>query len=104
QVLFARGSYLVNAIANCNDCHTNPSRDFMSPLATINTAQFLTGGAVFEVPPPLNMITHTERTMSANLIGEQFGFLSRGGDLFTFIATLTEGVHAQVPSRPPLGF
>ena len=60
--LFGRGSYLVNAIADCNGCHTNPAR---AQSHAITTAQYLAGGAVFSVPPPLQPVVHIVRTMSA---------------------------------------
>ena len=53
QAQFGRGSYLVNALADCSGCHTNPSRNFTRgpSYLRINTAQYLEGGAVLVVPP-----------------------------------------------------
>ncbi|MBB5344717.1 cytochrome C [Tunturibacter empetritectus] len=46
------GSYLVNAIGGCNDCHTNPSyavggNPFLGQPKQINTAGYLAGGQTF---------------------------------------------------------
>ncbi len=46
------GSYLVNAVGGCNDCHTNPSyvnggNPFMGQPKQVNTAGYLGGGMVF---------------------------------------------------------
>jgi hypothetical protein len=46
------GSYLVNAVAGCNDCHTNPSyttsgNPFQGQAKKVNTAGYLSGGMAF---------------------------------------------------------
>lgn len=46
------GSYLVNSIGGCNDCHTNPPHaaggdPFLGQPAKINSANFLAGGVKF---------------------------------------------------------
>ena len=46
------GSYLVNAVGGCNDCHTNPSfavggNPFMGQPKKINAAHYLGGGQLF---------------------------------------------------------
>ena len=46
------GSYLVNAVGGCNDCHTNPSYvpggdPFMGQHKLVNTAHYLAGGQQF---------------------------------------------------------
>jgi hypothetical protein len=50
--LVGLGSYVVNAIGGCNDCHTNPSyahggNPFMGQPKQINTTHYLAGGMVF---------------------------------------------------------
>jgi hypothetical protein len=100
--LFGRGSYLVNAVAPCIDCHTNPSRNGPS----VNTGIYLSGGAVFPTPPPLQPVLRTVRTMSENLTGPTQGFFN-GTDqsiappqpvsFSTFLRLITEGVHADDP-------
>jgi collagen triple helix repeat protein len=102
QALFGRGSYLVNAVAGCNDCHTNPPYNFASSTPfRINTDVYLTGGTVFRVPPPLQPRLHQKRTMSENLIGQNHGF---NVSFPVFLATLTQGVHADDPDPTPLGW
>ncbi len=46
------GSYLVNAVGGCNDCHTNPSfvtggNPFLGQPKIVNAENFLAGGAAF---------------------------------------------------------
>jgi len=46
------GSYLVNAVGGCNDCHTNPnykdgSDPFKGQKKVVNAAGYLSGGIVF---------------------------------------------------------
>ncbi|HVY45867.1 MAG TPA: hypothetical protein VHB21_08315 [Minicystis sp.] len=96
QAKFGRGSYLVNAIASCNDCHTNAPR---LPSGKINTAAYLTGGAVFEnAPPPF---TNQKRSMSADLIGANNGFYD---PFFSFLELIQEGKHVEDPGQPPLAW
>lgn len=105
QAAFGRGSYLVNSGAACNDCHTNADRDY-TPGATflkINTAQYLAGGRVFAVPPPLNTLTKQTRSMSANLSGVVNGFIG-GTDFPTFLAIVQTGTHADDSPAFPLAF
>jgi len=50
--LVGLGSYLVNAVAACNECHSNPTylpggNPFMGQPTKINTAGFLAGGQAF---------------------------------------------------------
>jgi hypothetical protein len=50
--LVGLGSYIVNAQAACNDCHTNPPYaaghdPFMGQPAQVNTANYLAGGMQF---------------------------------------------------------
>jgi hypothetical protein len=50
--LVGLGSYLVNAVGGCNDCHTNPSyatggNPFMGQTKMVNKAGYLAGGAAF---------------------------------------------------------
>jgi hypothetical protein len=103
QGLYARGSYIVNAQSGCNDCHTNPPRSFAPGpnYLQINTAQFLSGGAVFAVPPGLNIRTHTRRTMGADLTGGNNGF----SDGFkSFMGIITEGSHVEDNPPRPVAF
>jgi hypothetical protein len=50
--LVGLGSYLVNAVAGCNDCHTNPSylptgNPFLGEPTKVNVAGYLAGGQTF---------------------------------------------------------
>src|SRR6185503_1914483 len=103
QRLFGRGSYLVNAISSCNDCHTNPMRDFAygPNYLDINTAQYLSGGGVYTVPPGLNAAIKQTRTMATNLTGEQNGI---SYSFATFLAKMVQGLHVDRPGAPPLGW
>jgi hypothetical protein len=50
RALVGTGSYLVNAVALCNNCHTSPSyldNPFVGDPGTINTAGYMAGGASF---------------------------------------------------------
>jgi hypothetical protein len=103
KALYGRGSYLVAAVAICSDCHTNPSRTFTPGpgFLKMGTAQFLTGGAVFAVPPGLDALTKTTRTMSANLLGKTHGFT---WDITKFSAALTEGKFDLGTTTRPIQF
>ena len=53
--LLGLGSYIVNAQAGCNDCHTNPpyapgGNPYLGEPKRINVAGYLAGGTVFPVP------------------------------------------------------
>ncbi len=100
---FGRGSYLVNAAAQCNDCHTYPARD-NTPGPTylkVNTAGYLSGGQAFISPEGLDMLTGISRTMSANLTGETKGIKY---SFSTFLQTRPTATHAANPSHGHLGF
>jgi hypothetical protein len=76
---YGRGSYLVNAVAGCSDCHTNPARNF-SPgpdFIRVNTGQFMTGGSVFALPPGLDAALKVTRSMGANLLGAEHGAMGK---------------------------
>lgn len=50
--LVGEGSYLVNAVGGCNDCHTNPSYapggdPFQGQPKVVNAAHYLAGGQAF---------------------------------------------------------
>jgi hypothetical protein len=97
--LYGRGAYLVNAVADCSGCHTNPER----AAGKVNFAQYMTGGRVFPTPPPLQPILKTARVMSANLLGPNGFFVANTWP--TFLALITQGVHAEDPApQAPLGF
>jgi hypothetical protein len=103
DTVYGRGSYLVNALAGCNDCHTNPNRTGPPGSGKINTAAFLTGGAVFNPPPPIQAATGYNRTMSENLIGVTNGFFAHA-HFDTFLSLIVEGTHVDDPKPMPLGW
>lgn len=103
QARYGRGSYLVNAIAHCNDCHTNSAR----ANGKVNFASFMTGGAIFPTPPPLQPLLKTTRVMSANLLGPNgyFNATPGGTNFSTFESALMTGLKTdEPPPQAPLGF
>ena len=106
--VFARGSYLANSLSTCGECHTqglpgaSPGRDYALHLVTTN---YLTGGNVFGVPPPLQPVIHQTRTMAANLIGASEGFFFEPGtDYALFQQIIATASHADETPPRPLGF
>ena len=101
--LFGRGSYLVNAVAGCNDCHTNPDRN--QKTLKINTDAYLAGGRTFAVPPPLAPLIRQTRTMTSDLLGATHGFFHEPGTtLDVFIDLIVTGTHVDEVPPTPLGF
>jgi hypothetical protein len=94
------GSYIVSALAHCNDCHTHPDRT--QDGSKVNTASFLTGGTVFATPPPLQPILKTVRATSANLLGASHGFFQEPGDSYARFRSLirTGTLVDETPARP----
>jgi hypothetical protein len=81
--LVGLGSYLVNAVAGCNDCHTHPSYvpggdPFKGETPIINAEQYLTGGRQFG-PFTSKNITPDQDGRPAGLTFEEFKFLIRTG-------------------------
>lgn len=97
---YGRGSYIANATAHCNDCHTHPDRT--ADQRKVNTADFLTGGTVFNTPPPLQPLQRTVRATSANLKGATNGFFNEPDDTFArFGAIMSTGTLVdETPARP----
>jgi hypothetical protein len=98
QAQIGRGAYVANA-AQCNDCHTNPPRLGLMPgdadYLHVDTANYLTGGRVFEVPAPLQPKLGQVRTMSTDLTGATNGFLQQPYDSFSrFLSIIESGTHA----------
>ncbi|MCB9653614.1 MAG: collagen-like protein [Deltaproteobacteria bacterium] len=97
--LYGRGSYLVNAIAGCNDCHTNPSRNLVpgEDFLHVNVSAYLSGGRVFDVPAGLDAATGYSRTVAANLSGARRGRL---GSFPEFLEAVTQGMTGRTPRDP----
>lgn len=78
------GSYLVNAVGGCNDCHTHPSYvaggdPFQGETEIINADQYLTGGREFG-PFTSRNITPDQFGRPAGLTFEEFEHLLRTGE------------------------
>jgi hypothetical protein len=99
---YGLGSYIVNTMTHCEDCHTNPDR---LPSFKINTAAYLTGNAVYAVPPPLQPLLGQVRATSANLTGAVNGFYAEPDASYDlFRAIMKTGTHADESPPRPLGF
>jgi hypothetical protein len=80
----ALGSYLVNAVGGCNDCHTHPSYlpggdPYLGETEIINAEQYLTGGREFGPFTSAN-ITPDADGRPAGLTFEEFEHLLRTGE------------------------
>jgi hypothetical protein len=70
------GSYLVNAVAGCNDCHTNPpyangGNPYMGQPKVVNSAVYLGGGMTFG-PFTSRNITPESNGMPAGMTFDMF--------------------------------
>jgi hypothetical protein len=79
------GSYLVNAVGGCNDCHTDPSYTpdgdpFMGKAKKVNTAGYLAGGQAFG---PF---------LSRNITPDYTGRAVGGNTFDDFLKTMRTGV------------
>lgn len=78
------GSYLVNAVGGCNDCHTHPNfvaggDPYLGQAEVINASEYLAGGRVFGPFTSAN-ITPDEYGRPAGLTFEEFEHLLRTGE------------------------
>jgi hypothetical protein len=81
--LVGLGSYLVNAVGGCNDCHTNPpfveGRDpYLGQSPKVNASRYLAGGTAFG-PFVSRNLTPRANGRPANLTFEQFRIVMRHG-------------------------
>jgi hypothetical protein len=81
--LVGLGSYLVNAVGGCNDCHTNPpyapgGNPFRGESEKINAEHYLAGGQQFG-PFTSRNLTPDSEGLPAGLTFEQFLRLMRTG-------------------------
>ena len=72
------GSYLVNAVGGCNDCHTNPPftpghDPTLGQPKQINAAAYLAGGAVFIPAHPPNFPAIVARNLTPDKTGRPEG-------------------------------
>jgi hypothetical protein len=84
RALVGLGSYLVNAVGGCNDCHTNPSyatggNPFLGQPKQVNVAGYLAGGRAFG---PI---------LSRNLTPDKTGLPEGGAHLAVFLNTMRTG-------------
>ncbi|HEV7518062.1 MAG TPA: cytochrome C [Thermoanaerobaculia bacterium] len=82
--LVGLGSYIVNAQAACNDCHTNPSYapggdPYMGQPKKVNTAHFLAGGQKFGPFTSRNITPEGSKNLPAGLTFPQFKQVMRTG-------------------------
>ncbi|MEO6726622.1 MAG: cytochrome C [Blastocatellia bacterium] len=86
RFLIGLGSYLVNGVGGCNDCHTNPSYasggdPFFGQPQKINAANFLAGGVRFGPFTSRNLTPDpTKNNLPAGLTLEQFIRVIRTGE------------------------
>jgi hypothetical protein len=81
--LVGLGSYLVNAVGGCNDCHTNPPyaegrNPFVGQPEKMNASRYLAGGTPFG-PFVSRNLTPRANGRPANLTFEQFRIVMRRG-------------------------
>jgi mono/diheme cytochrome c family protein len=94
-----RGSYLINAIARCYNCHSNPGRTTAAGTP-LNTATWLSGGAT---GARVFTIVGVVRSMPANLVGATHGFFGElTSDFTTFEGIIQTGTHVDDATAPPL--
>jgi mono/diheme cytochrome c family protein len=82
--LVGLGSYLVNVVGACNDCHTNPpyaagGDPHLGQPKRINAANYLAGGVVFGPFVSRNLTPDPQTGRPANLTFEQFRYMMRTG-------------------------
>jgi hypothetical protein len=83
RMLVGLGSYLVNAVAGCNDCHTQPpyaqgGNPFLGQPTVINAAEYLAGGRQFG-PFTSRNITPDANGLPAGLTYKEFLNVLRTG-------------------------
>jgi hypothetical protein len=84
RALVGLGSYLVNAVGGCNDCHTNPSyasggNPFMGQPKEVNAAHYLAGGQSFGPFISRNLTPEGPNDLPAGLTFTQFKQVIRTG-------------------------
>ncbi len=86
RVLIGLGSYLVNGVGGCNDCHTSPAHvtggdPFLGQPQKINAANFLAGGVKFGPFTSRNLTPDpTKKNLPAGLTLDQFIHVIRTGE------------------------
>ncbi len=85
--LVGLGSYIVNGVAGCNDCHTHPNfapggDPYLGQPKMINTANYLAGGRVFGPFISRNITPEAPSGLPAGLTLAQFKEVLRVGTDF----------------------
>ncbi len=85
RALVGLGSYLVNAVSECNDCHTRPyyelgGNPFKGQPEGINTQNYLTGGNQFGPFTSANITPNPVTGLPAGLTLNEFLNLMRTGE------------------------
>ena len=85
RALVGVGSYLVNAVSECNDCHTRPhflqgGNPFRGERELPNTSDYLTGGNQFGPFTSANLTPDSVTGRPAGLTFDQFLHLMRTGE------------------------
>lgn len=85
RALVGLGSYLVNAVSECNDCHTRPyyllgGNPFKGEPESINTSDYLTGGNQFGPFTSANLTPDPVTGLPAGLTSTEFLHLMRTGE------------------------
>jgi hypothetical protein len=94
--LFGRGSYLVNGVIGCANCHT-PQPDKNPLTLAVITPKYMTGGTVFAAGP-LAPFVGVVRSQTQNLVGANYGFF-KNASFAQFMTTILQGVHGdEVPA------
>lgn len=83
RTLVGLGSYIVNAQAACNDCHTNPPFEaghdpFLGQPKKVNAARYMAGGTQFGPFVSAN-ITPDDEGLPAGLTFQEYRALQRTG-------------------------
>jgi len=92
--LVGLGSYLVNAVAGCNDCHTNPSyatggNPFLGQPKIINTAGYLAGGNSFGAVKSRNITPNGKGLPAGHTYSEFETIMRTGADIEQLHPTLS---------------
>jgi len=91
----AQGSYLVNAVGGCNDCHTNPpyaegGNPFLGQPKKIDPTKYLGGGAVFI--PANALFPGSHPIITRNLTPDHTGLPEGGASFEEFKSIMRTGV------------
>lgn len=105
--LVGLGSYLVNAVGECNGCHSagpptayanghNPylRAGFFTPPKKVNTATYLGGGNDFGQVGPITSSTVPPHIVSRNLTPDKSGLPEGGATFAEFFNTIRHGIDA----------